>query len=391
MRPDIKQDFSRFLNAVPGRLHMAAHSHHYWPDVTLDAHMQAWTDAALHADSKWDHVFGSLMPDVRRGLARLLHLPSADTLVFAQNTHEFVLRLLSCFPADRPVRILTTDSEFYSFDRQIKRLEEENLVTVTRIQTEPFATFHSRFCEAAAASDADMIFFSQVFFNSGFQAAPLQDIVGAVKNDNAFVVIDGYHGFMAIPTDLSRIHNRAFYIGGGYKYAMSGEGACFMHCPPGFGKRPRNTGWFAGFGALPDAAQNAVAYGSDASRFAGATADVSGLYRLRAVMAWLDQKKVTIHDIHTHAHHLQGQFVSGLPALGHPALRPENLLVPVHEQRRGNFLTFRTADAAGICECLRKNNVITDRRGDCLRFGFGPYHDAEDIRYLLEVIAHHVC
>ncbi|HCS23992.1 MAG TPA: aminotransferase class V-fold PLP-dependent enzyme [Alphaproteobacteria bacterium] len=391
MRPDIKQDFSRFLNAVPGRLHMAAHSHHYWPDVTLDAQIQAWTDAALHADSKWDHVFGHLMPDVRRGLAKMLNLSSPDTLVFAQNTHEFVLRLLSCFAPDKPVRILTTDSEFYSFDRQVKRLEEDGLVTVTRIPSVPFDSFNTRFSDAAAKGDADIVFVSQVFFNSGFQVTPLESIVSAVSDENTFVVIDGYHGFMAVPMDLSRIHARAFYIGGGYKYAMSGEGACFMHCPPDYGGRPRNTGWFAGFGALPDGAKNTVAYGADASRFAGATADVSGLYRLRAVMAWLEQKQITVADIHAHAHRLQAQFVAGLPALKHDALKPENLLVSVDEKRRGNFLTFRTPDAADICECLRRNNVITDRRGDCLRFGFGPYHDAEDIRYLLEVIGNHVC
>ena len=45
---------------------------------------------------------------------------------------------------------------------------------------------------------------------------------------------------------LSRLHGdrdavragaapSAFYLGGGYKYAMAGEGMAFMHCPPGFG------------------------------------------------------------------------------------------------------------------------------------------------------------
>ena len=27
-------------------------------------------------------------------------------------------------------------------------------------------------------------------------------------------------------------------------------GRCFMHCPPGYGPRPRDTGWYAAFGAL---------------------------------------------------------------------------------------------------------------------------------------------
>ena len=47
-------------------------------------------------------------------------------------------------------------------------------------------------------------------------------------------MIDGYHGFMALPTDFAAIAGRAFYLAGGYKYAMAGEGVCFMHCPPGY-------------------------------------------------------------------------------------------------------------------------------------------------------------
>ena len=39
--------FSRFLGAVPGRLHVAAHSHHPWPDVTFAAQEQAWLDAPM--------------------------------------------------------------------------------------------------------------------------------------------------------------------------------------------------------------------------------------------------------------------------------------------------------------------------------------------------------
>lgn len=386
MRPDIKQDFSRFLNAVPGRLHMAAHSHHYWPDVTFDAHMAAWMEAALHADDKWSHIFGHVMPEARRGIARILNLPDPSTLVFAQNTHEFVLRLMSCLPTNRAPRILCTDSEFHSFARQIHRLEEDMLVSVTRIPTEPFESFTARFCEAAG-NEFDMVFFSHVFFNSGFMTEPLADIVAAVKNEDTLVVIDGYHGFMAVPTDFSALAARAFYLGGGYKYAMAGEGACFMHCPPGYGARPRNTGWFAGFGALQDTPQNIVGYGADASRFAGATADVSGLYRLNAIFRWLESRSLTVTDIHRHAHRLQNLFVNGLAG---GRLQAAQLAVSIDDPRRGNFLTFRTDEAGEICSILKENNIITDRRGDCLRFGFGPYHDAEDMAYLTGAIAKYV-
>ena len=70
------------------------------------------------------------------------------------------------------------------------------------------------------------------------------------RPEGPWVVVDGYHGFMAAPTDLSAVADRIFYVAGGYKYAMSGEGAAFLHAPPGFCPRPVVTGWYAEFGAL---------------------------------------------------------------------------------------------------------------------------------------------
>ena len=48
----------RFLAANPGRLHFAAHSHHPWPDVTRQAVLDGWDDAARLMDRKWDRIFG---------------------------------------------------------------------------------------------------------------------------------------------------------------------------------------------------------------------------------------------------------------------------------------------------------------------------------------------
>ena len=184
------------------------------------------------------------------GIAAVLALPDPATIAVAPNTHDFVRRLLSALPAGAPPRVLTSDSEFHSFTRQIARLEEDGLVAVERIAAEPFASFPQRFASAARRGGHDLVYVSQVFFNSAATCGPLDDIAGAVRDSDALVVFDGYHGFMALPTALARIAGRAFYLAGGYKYAMAGEGVCFMHCPPGFAPRPRDTGWFAAFGAL---------------------------------------------------------------------------------------------------------------------------------------------
>jgi selenocysteine lyase/cysteine desulfurase len=280
------------------------------------------------------------------------------------------------------MRILTTDAEFYSFRRQTERLAEDGLVDITRIPTQPFDTFTQRFADAAAGN-YDMVFLSHVFFDSGYTVQGLEKIVTAVKSKDTFIVIDGYHGFMAMPTDLSKIADRVFYMAGGYKYAMAGEGACFMHCPEGYGARPRNTGWFAEMDRLAAGKSGKVGYAVGGGRFSGATFEPSGLYRLRAVLEWLKDINIGVTDIHGHVHGLQEFFVDNLKS---PDICAESLLVGVNNAHRGHFLTFHVLDAEGIRKRLAEKNVVTDNRGNRLRFGFAIYHDKDDVKKLLSIL-----
>ncbi|WP_026872764.1 hypothetical protein [Inquilinus limosus] len=372
--------FSRFLAAAPERLHLAAHSHHLWPDAVFEAQLRYVEDSARLADHKWEHVFGTVVPRLQARIAAVLNLPDPATLVFAPNTHDFVRRLLSCLPADRPARVLTTDSEFHSFRRQLARLEEDGLVRVTRVAQEPVADFPARFAAAAREGGHDLVFFSQVFFNSGYAVPDPAALVAAVPDRETLVAMDGYHGFMALPTDLSAVADRAFYIAGGYKYAMAGEGACFLHVPPGYGPRPRDTGWYAAFGALAGAQDGGVPYGTDGSRFLGSTFDPSGLYRMLAVLDLLAERGIGVPAIHDHVLALQESFAEALDRSGGlPDLARDRLLVPLDTPVRGHFLTYRTEAAGAIDDRLREASIVVDHRDDRLRFGFGLYHDLAEV------------
>jgi kynureninase len=382
---DLTAHFTRFRRASPQRINLAAHSHHDWPDVTFAAQEQCWLDAARLAGDKWDLVFGELIPRVQAGIARHLHLPDPSAIAVAPNTHEFLRRLLSCFPPDRPVRILTSDAEFHTARRQLQRLEEDGLVAVTRVSTEPFETFAERLHAACAQAEHECVFVSQVFFTSSATCGSLKKLVEAIPSRDTFIVIDGYHGFMARPTDLSEISDRAFYLAGGYKYAMAGEGCCFMHCPPGLGPRPRDTGWFADFGSLAAPPGKSVGYPDHAGRFLGATFDPSGLYRLAAVFDWLTQESITVEQIHSHAHALMARFVDGVEALHIEGLRRTGLITPFGAgAEHGNFLTFRTSRANDIKTRLAELQIHCDHRGDGLRFGFGICSNAADIDRALD-------
>ncbi len=372
---DLRRHFSRFLTAEPGRLHFAAHSHHPWPDATREAQLAAWDLAARRMDEKWEEALGPVHAACQRHVALHLGLPDPATIAFAPNTHEFVLRILSALPRARP-RILTTDGEFHSFSRQVARLEEEGLVEVVRIPAEPGGQCLARLVEAAGLG-FDLVWVSEVFFGSGFALEGLEALAQAAGE--AEVVIDGYHAFLARPVDLSQLAGRVFYTAGGYKYAMAGEGACFLHCPPGRLPRPRATGWFAAFGDL-SGPQRGVPYAADGWRFMGATFDPSGLYRLEAALRWLEEVGISVAQIHEHAHALQRRFMAGLAGTG---LGAAKLVVPVDEPRRGNFLTFSLPDAEAWQARLAAMRVITDRRGSRLRFGFGLYQTEAEVDDLL--------
>jgi len=372
---NLKEHFSRFFEYDPDRLHFAAHSHHPWPDVSFAAHQQYWEDSARLADDKWSHVFQQVVPETRRLVARAVGLPDPDTLTFAPNTHDFLVRIFSCI--EPPVRILSTGSEFHSFARQSRRWEEAGLAIVDRIETEPFEDFQERFLRVVESGAHDLVYVSSVFYDSGFPLEGVNELVGAAPNDSTYLVIDGYHQFMARPTDLAPVADRAFFLAGGYKYAMSGEGVCFLHCPAGYGPRPVDTGWYAGFGQLESGVSDEVVFATDGSRFAGATYDPSGVYRLGAVLGWLAASGVDAAGIHDHVVALHEQFLDSSPDLGE--------VIPGRGSDRGNFLTFRSPDAAVRYQAFHDRGVITDYRGDRLRIGFGIYHDTDDVDRLIAI------
>lgn len=382
---NLKPHFSRSIGREGAPLHFAAHSHHPWPNVTFEAQQAYWNDAATLLDRKWGKIFGEVLPSAQRHIARILSLPDPRSIVFAPNTHSLLLRLLSATHGLPKHNVLATDSEFHSFTRQMSRLSEDDLINIVRVPLQPFSTFKARYLAALAERDDwDLVWLSHVFFNSGFvlSAADIAEIVAAVPDHETFVVLDGYHAFMALPVDLGAIAARAFYIAGGYKYAMAGEGACFMHCPPGYGERPRDTGWYAEFGALENVRDDVVAYGRDASRFAGATFDPSGIYRLNAVMTWLEN--VGPAAMHEYCLMLQRRFIDALSD-GKTSLKPIDLMI-ADERRRGRFLTFRTAEAPRLDRELASRNIIVDHRADRLRIGFGVYQDERDVDRLVTAL-----
>jgi selenocysteine lyase/cysteine desulfurase len=379
-----KRLFSRSLSANRQRLHFASHSHHLWPDASFDGQMQAWTDAAALADRKWDKVMGEVWPKAQAHVACELGSGDPDSIAFSSNTHDFLVRLFSAAPRRSPqLRVLTSDGEFHSARRQLARWEEAGTVVVEWVAAEPFDSFGERFLERARSGAHDLLLVSQVLFGSGRLFDQVDQLASFAQPHGPWVVVDGYHAFMAIERPLPEgAAQTAFYLGGGYKYAMAGEGCAFLHAPPGFGERPYVTGWFAEFEDL-SLPPGSVGYARDARRFLGATFDPSGLYRFDAVRRMLDAEGLTTATISAHVKRLQEQL---LPAIGSTPLASAELLNPLDGAPHARFLAFRDARAQRWYEQLKAANCITDVRADVLRIGFGIYQDSEDVAMLVNLL-----
>ena len=368
-----KSLFSKSLSAAPGRLHMAAHSHHLWPDASFAGQVEAWDDAARLTDRKWDRIMGEVWPEAQRHVADELGTGNASAVVFAGNTHDLLIRLAAACPrrGGHALRVLTTEGEFHSARRQLARWEESGEAVVTRVPVS--ADLPAQMI--AAAADHDLLFVSQLMFGTG-ALVDVANIAAAGQADGPWVVVDGYHSFMGIEQPFGgTLGETAFFLGGGYKYVMAGEGCAFMHCPPGFGPRPPITGWYAEFDEL-NLAPGQVGYAPDAMRFMGATFDASGLYRFNAVRRMLDGEGLTTAVISAQVAQLQARLIE---AIAGTALGQAILLNPLDGRPHARFLAYRSPSAAAWQAELMANNCITDVRGDVLRIGLGLYHDERDI------------
>ena len=377
--------FARSLAADPGRLHMAAHSHHLWPDASFEGQVECWQDAARLADRKWDKVMGEVWPEAQRHIAAELGTGAPDALVFASNTHDFLVRLTAAAPRSDPrrLRVLASDGEFHSARRQLARWAEDGWLELDTVAAEPFDDFTGRFLAAAQTGGHDLILVSQILFGSGRRFDGVEELAPLARPDGPWVVIDGYHAFMALETPLGPAAAQSlFYLGGGYKYAMAGEGCAFLHAPPGFGPRPPITGWFAEFEDLT-LPPGSVGYAADATRFMGATFDPSALYRFNAVRRMLAENGLTTARISAHVDGLQRRLIEAIEGT---ALGGAELLNPLDGRPHARFLAFRSPQAMRWHDRLAERNCITDVRGDVLRIGLGLYHDEDDVDRLAQLL-----
>ena len=349
---ELAKHYTRFR--VTERILLTGHSHQAWPDVAFEAHQQAWLDTAEHVDDVWDLAFQKAN-EVRRGFARLLD-DTPERIALAENTHELVVRFLSALPLRKRPVLVTTDGEFHTIRRQLDRLAEEG-IEVIKVPAMPATTLAERLAISVDERTAAVLV-SAVLYANAHIVPHLTAVQEACDRVGAELLVDAYHALNVVPFSLIEEGlQRAYVVGGGYKYCQLGPGNAFLRFPQDTDLRPVVTGWFSEFTDLSRApAGGRVAYGPGPARFAGATYDFTSHYRGAAVFKFFEEQKLTpakLRELNQH----QVEILSG-------GSRNDAI---------GGFLAIPVGKAAKVQQALRKKNVWTDYRGDVLRLGPAPY------------------
>jgi kynureninase len=354
---------------VADRLLLTGHSHQAWPDRARIGQLRAWDDAAELVDEKWDRAFAKA-DRVRRGFGALLGDPGGE-FALGPSTHDLLLRFVSALPLRTRPRLVTTDGEFHTIRRQLDRLGEAG-IEVVKAAADPADTAAERLAALVDGRTAAVLV-SAVFFHNAHRVLHLAALAGACARHGAELLVDTYHALGVVPFSLEHEGLQgAFAVGGGYKYCQLGEGNCFLRIPPGRDFRPVITGWFSEFSALAAPTSGAVVYGGGADRFAGSTYDPTSHYRAAEVFDFFQEQGLTPEFLREVSQHQVGRLRECFDALQlDPSVVRREREVPL--ERLAGFLALRAPRAGDLCRGLRHRGVLTDFRGDALRFGPAPY------------------
>jgi kynureninase len=279
---------------------------------------------------------------------------------------------------------VTTDGEFHTIRRQLDRLAEEG-VHVEKVAARPVETLAERIVQSIT-DETHAVLMSSVLFETAEIVEGLDVVAAACIRRDVPLLVDAYHHVNVVPFAVRGLGlERAFIVGGGYKYCQLGEGNCFLRLPADCELRPVFTGWFSEFGELAAARHSSdVRYGRGAALFAGATYDPTAHYRAARVFAFHEEMGLTPEVLRGISQRQVAMLADRFAALDlDPGIAR---VVEVDASRRAGFLAIRSPLATSLATALRTRGVYADARGEILRLGPAPYVSDAQIEIALATL-----
>jgi selenocysteine lyase/cysteine desulfurase len=331
-----------------------------------------------------------------------------------------------------PIRILTTDTEFYSLTRQMNRFMElpKSCFDILVVEAQPAASLLARIARKLRGGDSsegelnsslrvDMVYVSQITYTQQLLIPNIRQFVESLRSvlgpNNGTIVIDGYHGCGAVPTSLAGVD--AVYVAGMLKHMSSSDNMAFAVLPTSVHStcRPMLTGWLADLSVLggtsPGISMGSAVNFTPGYQLMGSTPSFhTTLLTFNAVMDVWAKHGMSVDFAHEHVMQLQEAFLGGLQEYeasastvgndlpstgkptGHKVINSSTLSSwSRHDARasRSHTLVFVTQDpseAAAAVAQFHALGIAIDSRKCFIRIGFGLNHSLQDVARLVDVV-----
>lgn len=365
---EIRPLFSRVLNAHADSVYLANHSLGRPLDATFDNIARGASLWAEKLDEAWsDEYWMGESLKFRKLVAQLLHMKDERAIVPKTSAGQGLRAVLNSFPVDQVVNVVATRGEFDSIDFILKTYADAGRVSIRWVTANamegPVPKFQELDIMDAITDGIDLVVVSAVMFGTGQLLTDLDLIVEKAHKHGALVLVDAYHAVGVVPFPMNDLA-ADFCIGGCYKYLRGGPGACYLAIAPWIlaeNRKTLDTGWFAKKDTFQyKRPENAETWpGGDG--WLESTPPVLTAYQATPGLEFTLQIEVSRIRQYT-LHLLEGVRES---------LRRKDLLVfePNNPDEWGAFALVHSESAAPLCDELREQGIVTDARGEFVRFG----------------------
>jgi kynureninase len=343
--------FARVL--ARGGIYLANHSLGRPLDRTADDVAEALDLWYSDMDAAWGPWLAE-MDAFRARQAAIIGWPRPDAVVPRTSAAQGLRAVLNALPTTRP-RIVATTGEFDSIDFNLRSWAARGRAEVSWVGPGEGGLFHGEAVATAITPETDLVVVSLVFYATGQMLEDIGTVVERAHACGALVLVDGYHasGAIVIP---EAAREADFMVGGSYKYARGGTGACWLAVHPRhLGESPAlvtlDTGWFARREPFGFSRDGSVERASGGDAWLESTPSVLPFYQARAGQELL--LAVGVKRLSAYNRQQQGFLADALRGAG-----VEVWLI----EPRGAFVLVPTGDVKGDVQRLAEAGVIADGR-----------------------------
>jgi kynureninase len=333
-----------------------------------------------HLDGAWSHPQGwmAAIQYFRQQVAELLGATTYQSIVPKTSAGQGLRAVLNSLSDHGHVpTVVATRGEFDSCDVILKTYAQKGRAQVRWVEPEtrePIEVYSIEGLVKALDSRVDLVLCSQVMFATGQVMEGLPKLVAAAHDVGAKVMVDTYHSFGVLPlnwegTDRYALGGADFLIGGSYKYARGGPGACWLAIHPRqFESGDQtvrlstlDTGWFAKHDPFAYQRPDPPHMADAGDGWMESTPPILTAYQANSGLQLL--RELGVERIRQYSLEQQQTLCSAMKSVG-------VTLYEVDDWRtRGAFSLLPHPQAAPLSRRLLQMGLNTDARNGCVRFG----------------------